>query len=154
MGKINLSTSLPFNCLIVSELFTMIYGKRLELVLKLTDFERKVSQRWRKSSLTKNLKHLIEDGLMYSYPICLIMEFGVFVKSYWWRSIPCFKNEVGNFLKHGYSQCDAIDFQNCGSHNSKHTITVRVEKYTKKWVFETAIIPLRVTLEIIKVLFP
>ena len=54
---------MPFNCLIVSELFTMIYGKRLELVLKLTDFERKVSQRWRKSSLTKNLKHLIEEKI-------------------------------------------------------------------------------------------
>ncbi|RRF91710.1 MAG: helix-turn-helix domain-containing protein [Coriobacteriaceae bacterium] len=31
-----------------------------------TDFERKVSQRGRKSSLTKKLKHLIEDGLIYS----------------------------------------------------------------------------------------
>ena len=76
-----------------------------------TDFERKVSQRGRKSSLTKNLKHLIEEkiqvqkwspeqvahvvgwglptrrsitglikaGLIYSCPICLIMEFVVIV---------------------------------------------------------------------------
>lgn len=29
---------MPFNCLIVSELFTMIHGKRLELVLKLTSW--------------------------------------------------------------------------------------------------------------------
>ena len=36
MGKINRSTSSLLNCLVVSELFTMIYGKRLELVLKLT----------------------------------------------------------------------------------------------------------------------
>lgn len=44
-----------------------------------TDFERKVSQRGRKSSLTKNLKYLIKDGLIYSCPICLIMEFVVIV---------------------------------------------------------------------------
>ena len=92
---------------IFNELHRLNSEYRAELAQ--TDFERKVSQRGRKSSLTKNLKHLIEekfksrsgplnklpmwwglptrrsitglikDGLMYSYPICLIMEFVVIV---------------------------------------------------------------------------
>lgn len=91
---------------IFNELHRLNSEYRAELAQ--TDFERKVSQRGRKSSLTKNLKHLrkkfksrsgplnklpmwlglptrrsitglIKDGLIYSCPICLIMEFVVIV---------------------------------------------------------------------------
>jgi IS30 family transposase len=46
---------------IFNELHRLNSGYRAELAQ--TDFERKVSQRGRKSSLTKNLKHLIEEKI-------------------------------------------------------------------------------------------
>ena len=56
-----------------------------------TDFERKVSQRGRKSSLTKNLKHLIEEKIQVQKwsPEQVAHVVGIAYKTvYNWRSSP------------------------------------------------------------------
>ena len=112
MKDVPCDTSLTTKTTIFNELHRLNSEYRAELAQ--TDFERKVSQRGRKSSLTKNLKHLIEEKIRSK-----IKKHGE--NHYWFPSRSYLVNKLFGCL----SYCLLAEKVN----KVKRTVKVRLEKH-------------------------